>query len=379
MESWIGKSLSSDKAYMERAIALAKLGEGWCHPNPMVGAVIVKNGRIIGEGYHKKCGELHAERNAIQSLTEPADGATLYVTLEPCCHTGRQPPCTDAILENHIKRVVIGSRDPNPLVHGKGAAILRSHGVLVEEDFMRDACDALNPVFFHYITTRTPYIRLKWAQTLDGKIATKTGASKWITGEPARQRVQELRNASMSILAGIGTVLADDPLLTCRIPGGRNPLRIILDTHLQIPEESRLVRTAADVPLLVVCGQMTPGMEEKKAFLEKQSVEVLSLPGKDGRPDPAALAGLLGEREIDSVLVEGGGEVNWSFLSAGLADEIDVFIAPKVFGGKAKSPVGGEGLADPNHGFAFVIDHTEQIGEDLLAVCRRKEKTCLPD
>ncbi|HAE80491.1 MAG TPA: bifunctional diaminohydroxyphosphoribosylaminopyrimidine deaminase/5-amino-6-(5-phosphoribosylamino)uracil reductase RibD, partial [Lachnoclostridium sp.] len=215
------ESLVQDEYYMRRAIALAKKGEGWCHPNPMVGAVIVKEGRIIGEGYHARRGELHAERNAIKSLTESAAGAAIYVTLEPCCHYGRTPPCTEAILEQGITRVVIGSRDPNPKVAGKGAAILREAGLTVEEDFLKEECDALNPVFFHYITTKTPYVVMKYAMTMDGKIAAKTGDSKWITGEAARERVQEMRHACMGIMAGIGTVLADDPLLTCRTPGGR--------------------------------------------------------------------------------------------------------------------------------------------------------------
>ena len=188
----------TDQDYMKRAIELAKKGEGWTNPNPMVGAVIVKDGRIIGEGYHARCGELHAERNAIASLTESAEGATLYVTLEPCCHYGKTPPCTEAILEQKIKKVVIGSRDPNPKVAGKGAKILRDAGVAVVEDFMRDKCDELNPIFFHYITTKTPYVVMKYAMTLDGKIATKTGASKWITQEAARREVQYMRLSIMT-------------------------------------------------------------------------------------------------------------------------------------------------------------------------------------
>ena len=195
-----------------------KKGRGWTNPNPMVGAVIVKNGSIIGEGYHEKCGELHAERNAIASLTESAEGATLYVTLEPCCHYGKTPPCTEAILEQKIARVVIGSRDPNPKVSGKGAKILREAGVQVEEDFLREECDALNPVFFHYITTGMPYVVMKYAMTADGKIATKTGASKWISGEESKKSgTMRCAMINMGIMAGIGTVLADDPMLNVRL------------------------------------------------------------------------------------------------------------------------------------------------------------------
>ena len=230
----------TDRDFMMRAIELAKKGKGWTNPNPMVGAVIVKNGKIIGEGYHEKCGQLHAERNAIASLTESAEGATIYVTLEPCCHYGKTPPCTEAILEQKIARVVIGSRDPNPKVAGKGAEILRRAGLQVQEDFMREECDELNPVFFHYITNKTPYVVMKYAMTADGKIATKTGASKWITGEEARNEVQRMRHKYMGIMAGIGTVLADNPLLNTRIEGKKSPVRIICDSKLRMPLDSQI-------------------------------------------------------------------------------------------------------------------------------------------
>lgn len=247
----------AEEQFMKRAIELAKQGVGWTAPNPLVGAVVVKNGRVIGEGYHRKYGELHAERNALAACTEDPAGATLYVTLEPCCHYGKTPPCTEIIIEKKIAKVVIGSRDPNPKVAGKGARILREHGINVVEDYMREACDALNPVFFHYITTKTPYVVLKFAMTLDGKIATRTGASKWITGEAARNHVHQLRGRYAGILAGIGTVLADDPMLNCRIDGAHQPLRIILDSHLRIPMGSRLVRSAKEYPLLIVCNEST--------------------------------------------------------------------------------------------------------------------------
>ena len=250
----------TDRDYMARAIELAKKGEGWTNPNPMVGAVIVKNGKIIGEGYHEKCGQLHAERNAIASLTESAEGATIYVTLEPCCHYGKTPPCTEAILEQKISRVVIGSRDPNPKVAGKGAEILRRAGLQVQEDFMREECDELNPVFFHYITNKTPYVVMKYAMTADGKIATKTGASKWITGEEARSEVQLMRHKYMGIMAGIGTVLADDPLLNTRIKGKKSPVRIICDSKLRIPFDSQICKTAREYKTIIA---YSVGEEEK--------------------------------------------------------------------------------------------------------------------
>ena len=236
----------TDRDYMTRAIELAEGGVGYTSPNPLVGAVIVKDGRIIGEGYHERYGSLHAERNAFASLKESAEGATIYVTLEPCCHHGKQPPCTEAIVENKIARVVIGSRDPNPLVSGKGTAYLREHGILVEEDFMREECDRLNPIFFHYITNKLPYVVMKYAMTLDGKIATVTGASKWISGEESRHMVHELRHKYRGIMVGIGTVLADDPMLNCRIEGLRSPVRIICDSHLAIPLESNICKTAKE-------------------------------------------------------------------------------------------------------------------------------------
>ena len=203
--------------YMRRAIELAKKARGFTSPNPMVGAVIVKDNRIIGEGYHERCGQLHAERNALASCKESPKGAVMYVTLEPCCHYGKTPPCTEAIIEAGIRKVVIGSRDPNPKVSGKGAKQLRKAGIEVEEDFLRTECDALNPVFFHYISTGTPYVVLKYAMTADGKIASHTGKSKWITGEKARNHVHQLRHWYSGIMVGIDTVLADDPMLNCRI------------------------------------------------------------------------------------------------------------------------------------------------------------------
>lgn len=228
--------------YMRYAIELAKRATGFTNPNPLVGAVIVKEDRIIGKGYHEKCGQLHAERNAFASLKASAEGATLYVTLEPCCHYGKTPPCTEAIVEHKITRVVIGSRDPNPLVAGKGVRFLREHGIEVIEDYLREECDRINPVFFHYITTKMPYVVLKYAMTADGKIATVTGDSKWITNDASRMKVQHMRHRYMGIMAGIGTVLADDPMLNVRVEGLKSPIRIICDSNLRIPLDSQIGR-----------------------------------------------------------------------------------------------------------------------------------------
>lgn len=341
----------AEEQFMKRAIELAKQGVGWTAPNPLVGAVVVKNGRVIGEGYHRKYGELHAERNALAACTEDPAGATLYVTLEPCCHYGKTPPCTEIIIEKKIAKVVIGSRDPNPKVAGKGARILREHGIEVVEDYMREACDALNPVFFHYITTKTPYVVLKFAMTLDGKIATRTGASKWITGEAARNHVHQLRGRYAGILAGIGTVLADDPMLNCRIDGAHQPLRIILDSHLRIPMGSRLVRSAKEYPLLIVCNESNRDREEGTSRiqkLEEAGAKVWTLPEKNGHPDLNVLMQRLGEEKIDSVLIEGGGTVNEAALKAHIVHHVYAYIAPKIFGGEdAKTPVEGSGIRLP--------------------------------
>ena len=362
----------TDQEYMLRAIQLAKKGEGWTNPNPMVGAVIVKDGRIIGEGYHKKCGELHAERNAIASLTESAEGATIYVTLEPCCHYGKTPPCTEAIIEQKIKKVVIGSRDPNPKVAGKGAQILRESGITVVQDFMREECDCLNPVFFHYITTKTPYVVMKYAMTLDGKIATKTGASKWITGESARKEVQHMRHQYMGIMAGIGTVLADDPMLNVRIPGLKSPVRIICDSGLRIPMDSQIVKTAKEYRTIVAyageySGEGCKEAEEKEEQLHAAGVETVSVPDADGRVDLRKLMEYLGKQSIDSVLLEGGGTLNDAALSAGIVNEICAFIAPKIFGGAgAKTPVSGIGVAHPAEAVMLTLRQMETIGDDLM-------------
>ena len=233
----------NDAEYMRLALALAERGRGWTAPNPMVGAVIVKDGAVIGQGWHERYGEPHAERNALAACAADPTGATMYVTLEPCCHHGKQPPCVEAILASGIRRVVIGSADPNPLVAGKGVAILRAHGVEVTENVLREECDALNRIFFRYITTGWPFVSMKYAMTMDGKIAAYTGASKWVTGETARSHVQQQRHRFRGIMVGVGTVLADDPLLTCRMENGRNPVRIICDTQLRTPPQAQVVRS----------------------------------------------------------------------------------------------------------------------------------------
>lgn len=353
-----------DREYMSMALALAQKGQGFTAPNPMVGAVIVKDGRIIGKGWHEKYGQPHAERNALSSCTESPRGATMYVTLEPCCHHGKQPPCTDAILEVGIRRVVVGSSDPNPLVGGKGIQILRANGVEVTENVLRASCDQVNEVFFHYIRTGRPFVVLKYAMTLDGKIAAYTGESKWITGEEARAHVHQQRHRYTAIMAGVGTVLADDPLLTCRMPGGKNPIRILCDTNLRTPLTARVVTTARDVPtLLATC---CTDRAKQQAY-EAAGCRVLQTAERDGHVDIPGLMEQLGKEGIDSILLEGGGTLNWAALEGGVVQKVLAYIAPKLLGGKtAKTPVEGLGAPDPDHGVRLKNSKITPLGEDFL-------------
>ena len=366
-----------EEKYMRRAIELAKKGSGHVNPNPLVGAVIVRDGEIIGEGYHECYGQLHAERNAIANAKKRGnslEGSTIYVTLEPCCHYGKTPPCTEAIIEEKIARVVVGSDDPNPLVSGKGFQMLREKGIEVIPHFLKEECDAMNHVFFHYIRTGTPYVAMKYAMTMDGKIACYTGDSKWVTGEESRAHVQTLRNHYKGIMAGIGTVLADDPMLNCRIEGGRDPIRIIADSHLRIPIDSQLVRTAGQQPLIVAC--LPDADEEKAAQLQEKGVEVLRIPGvttADITEEQKVVISLtvlmkeLGARKIDGILLEGGGQLNESALQAGIVDRIYCYIAPKIFGGaQAKTPVEGQGLTRAADAWQFNRIGMQEFGQDIL-------------
>lgn len=358
--------------YMQRAIALAKRGFGFVNPNPLVGAVIVKNGRIIGEGWHAKYGDLHAERNALKNCTENPAGADLYVTLEPCCHHGKQPPCTEAVLQSGIRRVYIGSRDPNPLVSGKGTAQLRTAGVAVIPDFLRQECDALNPIFFHYITTKMPYTILKYAMTADGKIACANGSSQWVTGESARLNVQQTRKRVAAICVGIGTVLADNPMLNCRCENPSQPVRVVLDTHLRIPLDCQLVQTAREIPVLVFAHQPAP---EKRVALENAGVTVLEAPLEQSHVSVRYCLEQLGQRGLDSVLIEGGASVHASVLQADCADLVQIYLAPKLFGGDGLSPVGAMGVTSPAEAVLLGEPKLSQIGSDILLEYRRKENT----
>lgn len=380
--------------YMERAIQLAKRGTGFTNPNPLVGAVIVKDSRIIGEGWHARYGDLHAERNALKHCTEDPAGATIYVTLEPCCHHGKQPPCTEALAESGIRRVYIGSRDPNPLVSGKGIAFLREHGIEVIPDFLREQCDQLNSIFFRYITTKIPYTILKYAMTADGKIACAGGASKWVTGEAARAHVQQTRKRVAAICVGIGTVLADDPLLTCCCENPSQPVRVVLDTRLRIPMESQLVQTAREVPVIVFCYNPDP---DKKAALEAAGVTVLEakllpreeldemflqhgafqIPREELHGRHISLRNCLeqlGQRGLDSVLIEGGASIHAAALQEKCCDLVQVYVAPKLFGGDGLSPIGDMGITAPDKAILLSEPTITRLGQDLLLKYTRKEQ-----
>ena len=358
-----------DEHYMRMALDLAEKGRGRAAPNPVVGAVIVgADGSVIGQGCHERYGDLHAERNALKNCREAgrsAVGATMYVTLEPCCHHGKQPPCTEAILEAGIRRVVVGSADPNPKVAGGGIRILREHGIEVTEGVLKEACDESNRIFFHYITTGTPYVVMKYAMTLDGKIAAYTGLSKWVTGEEARAHVQKLRHDLTGIMVGIGTVLEDDPLLTCRLPDSKDPVRIVCDTHLRIPLESRIVQTAREVPTILATCSEDP---ERIARLEEKGCRILQVSHSgDMHLNLRDLMCRLGRENIDSILLEGGGRLNWSALQSGIVNRVMAYISPKLFGGaSAMTPVAGQGIPDPAQAFKLENAFVTRFGVDFL-------------
>ena len=363
--------------YMQIAIEEAKKGSGFTSPNPLVGAVLVKDGKIVGKDYHHKYGEFHAERNAILNCKEDLAGASLYVTLEPCCHYGKTPPCTQIIIEKGIEKVYIGSYDPNPKVNGGGIKQLKDAGIEVVTEVLKEECDALNPVFFHYIEKKEPYVVLKYAMTADGKIATRTGASKWITGEAARKRVQYSRKIYSGIMVGIGTVLADDPMLTCRLENAKNPVRIICDSSLRIPLDSQIVRSAKEYRTIVAYAGREGNEEitEKIERLHAKGVDTVCCPDEKGQIDLKKLMTYLGNEGIDSILLEGGGTLNDSALRAGIVKEVHCFIAPKLFGGKnSKTPVQGIGIGLPSEALKLKCTDICRIGEDIRIICQVCEK-----
>lgn len=362
--------------YMREALKCAEQGVGRVNPNPLVGALIVRDEKIIARGFHEEFGGLHAERNALLSCSESPRGATMYVTLEPCSHHGKTPPCVDAIIESGIEKVVVAVGDPNPLVAGRGISLLKEAGIEVVQGVLEKEALEQNHVFFHYIQTKMPYVVMKYAMTLDGKTATAQGYSQWITGEQARARVHQDRNRYSAIMVGSRTVLIDDPLLTSRIEGGRNPLRIVCDSQLQTPLESQLVKTAKEVPTIIATSLEN---EEKISLYEKAGVSVVRSPEKDGHLDLCALMRYLGEQGIDSILLESGGALNWAMLDAGLVNRVQAYIAPKLFGGaEASTPLQGAGVVFPDGAFRLENMKISFEGEDMLVEAEVKS-TCLPE
>lgn len=353
----------NDLEYMKLAIKLARKGAGFVNPNPMVGAVIVKNNKIIGQGYHERYGGLHAEINALENCSESPIGATLYVTLEPCCHYGKTPPCVEAIIQSGITSVVIGTLDKNPLVSGKGAEILRKNNIEVRIGILEDDCIRLIKVFQKYITTAYPFVLMKYAMTMDGKIATYTNNSKWISSEKAREQVHKTRHEFSAIMVGVNTVIQDNPLLTCRLENGRNPTRIICDTNLRTPVSSKIIQSARLIETYIA----TSNDSKKKMNIYRQyGCKFIHVKKKNGHINLAELMRYLGQMKIDSVLLEGGSTLNWSALDQRIVDEVQIYLSPKIFGGTAKTPVSGQGVSMPTDAIKLRPYAISQIGTDYL-------------
>lgn len=365
--------LKTDQEYMQLALDLAGTAKGYTNPNPIVGAVLVKDGVIVGTGLHRKAGEPHAEVHAFNMAGEHAKGATLYVTLEPCSHYGKTPPCANLVVQSEVSRVVVAMMDPNPAVAGRGIQMIKDAGIEVEVGLLEEKARKLNERFIHNMLTNRPYVISKFAMTLDGKIATHTGDSKWITSNEARLQVHELRNEVDAILVGIGTVLADDPSLTTRLPEGRgkNPVRIILDSGLRIPLEVNVLNTK-EAPTIIVTKRNVD--QQKIPILEEKGVSFIFVSENETGIDLNELLDELYKRGITDVLVEGGAEVNSSFLNAGLINKYYIYIAPKIIGGRnSKSPFTGEDKEKMGEAIELKYDTVQQIGEDLCIIAYPKK------
>jgi diaminohydroxyphosphoribosylaminopyrimidine deaminase / 5-amino-6-(5-phosphoribosylamino)uracil reductase len=360
-----------DLWHMRRALELAARGQGYVEPNPMVGCVIAQGDEIIGEGWHRRFGLAHAEVEALTLAADRAARATLYVTLEPCCHQGKTPPCTRAILAAGIRRVVAAQRDPFPEVNGGGLVELNAAGVAVEVGILEAEARRLNAPYLKLLGAGRPWIIAKWAMTLDGKLATRTGDSRWISCEQSRQLVHALRGRVDAIVVGRGTVERDDPLLTARPPGPRTALRVVLDMHASIRSESQLVRTAREVPLLVAVGE--EAAEPQRQRLAAAGCELLLCKGETHAARLGELLDELGRRHFTNVLVEGGSQLLGSLFDARQIDEVHVFIAPKLIGGMAAgSPIAGDGIAQMADAMVLETMEVRQVGSDVYLQGRVK-------
>lgn len=356
--------MNKDEYYMKRALTLAKKGLGKTSPNPMVGAVVVKNGRIVGEDYHRRAGEPHAEVLALEKAGKNAIGADIYITLEPCTHTGRTPPCAPRVIQSGVKRAVIGTVDPNPRVAGSGIKALREAGIEVKVGVMEEECKKLNEAFFHWITTGKPFVILKSAFSLDGKIATRTGESQWISSQESRNFVHKMRASVDAVLVGIGTVLADDPQLTARLKRSvRQPLPIVLDTHLRTPPSARVL--AHPRGCVIVASKSAPLIRRKK--LEEAGARILTVSQKNGELEWKSLLEKLGSLEITSILIEGGARIFSSAIENKIANKALFFIAPMLIGGKrAKSMFEGKGFAKLKNCPRLRDITVKRSGEDIM-------------
>lgn len=363
--------MPDDKTFMQRALTLAAKGKGRTSPNPMVGAVIVKNNKIIASGYHKKAGTPHAEIRALKKAGAKAGGATLYVNLEPCCHTEKKtPPCTRAIIKAGIKKVVTAMIDPNPKVSGRGIRELQNAGIETRAGIMRTEAERLNEEFIKFITKKEPFVILKIAQSLDGKIATAKGESKWITGEDARKYVHKLRNEVDAVLVGIGTVKKDNPSLTCRIKGGRNPFRVIVDSALRLPLNAKVLKHKDGKTIIATISpkKFLADYQKKISLLRNRGVQILiTKKDKNGMVNLKSLMKELAKLDISSVMIEGGSAINASALSSGIVDKIMMFTASKIIGGTDAVPsFGGKSLSVLSAAKTLRNTSIKSIGNDIL-------------
>jgi len=365
---------STDIRYMKRALVLARKGVGKTSPNPAVGCVIVKDGTIIGEGWHRKAGTPHAEIHALAMAGDAARGADLYVTLEPCCHTGATPPCTEALIRAGVRRVVAGMRDPNPRVSGGGLAALKQAGIETSCGVLEDACRDINLPFVKHVTTGLPYVTYKCAMTLDGKIASITGESRWISCEESRKYVHRMRARNDAVMVGVDTILADNPQLTVRHVRGRNPVRIIVDSSLRTPTTVDILSGALARKTIIACTE--EDVDIHRRYLQS-GASVLVCNARDGRVDLLDLLEQLGRIGIQSILLEGGSRLAGDALSRGLIDECVFFYAPKVIGSDGFSPFAITGITDMSHALAFSNLSVRRMGTDML-VNARPEAPCLP-
>jgi diaminohydroxyphosphoribosylaminopyrimidine deaminase/5-amino-6-(5-phosphoribosylamino)uracil reductase len=364
---------------MARALELAARARGRTAPNPMVGAVVVAGDAVVGEGYHARAGEQHAETLALAAAGEAARGADLYVTLEPCAHHGRTPPCADAIIASGVARVFAAMRDPNPRVDGRGLARLREAGVGVKVGLLGEEAARLNEVYCTHVTTGLPHVTLKIGMSLDGKTATRSGDARWITGEESRRRVHELRNVSDAVLVGIGTILADDPDLTTRLPGieCHHPDRVVIDSHLRIPNKSRVLAHRNKGRTILVAGPHAPQARVRE--LRELGAEVVVADGGERRVELPKVMARLAALGITSVLVEGGSEIAASCLDAGVVDKLVFFIAPLIIGGREAPPViGGRGAGPLAEALRLRDVRWSAAGEDLMVEARVREPSCSP-